>query len=592
MATIHDYKISRVASERIFDLIFKDLLDTSTISEADKARLGFYHIIVENTLGFKAHIYNYDDVELNDGVMTKIIDTNYLEKLYNPGYKIDDYGVDVVSIEELSSSEVNIDLFNFKYRESFKQNHISDKDISRSSKFLTMLLGDDDSLDESENILVHKIINLLKSYTKSDSKYNCNITLHMVSNEAFGLHENSYGYIDQLKKSYGVEINSITLDNIAKFYTEKKQTKSASFIVAQEDLISFTLDRQTSNQSFIVKLPLNELIRITCDHLRLPLNKNPNLDEWKSVLSVELDRSLLYDNVRGYLGDTDYNKNILKTLKTAPENFFLFNNGITLISDKIESNKLFNKFEIALQDYQIVNGGQTISTIFAFLKQLSKDNDFTDEEIHEVLSPLFNSQILIRLFKVPQGSNLKNLIAEYTNSQNAISALNLKSISTIQIKIEGHFKLNNIVYARKAGEIGSDIKNPLFRIAMDELAQVIYSAKGNPEKVSSQKKKLFTDYYDDIFPEETFDLDYAYKLAMSFENIKQKYIQLPQYKRTDQKVFYIIYLISQYDLDVINAINKLEEAIQTYNVSIPDNRKLIQVNFRKHLDSLVSSPVV
>jgi hypothetical protein len=66
----------------------------------------------------------------------------------------------------------------------------------------------------------------------------------------------------------------------------------------------------------------------------------------------------------------------------------------------------------------VVNGGQTLRTLHSF-KQQDKDN------IHLYLS---NCELLLRVFKTSTGP-VRNKIAEYTNSQNAISSIDLKSLS-------------------------------------------------------------------------------------------------------------------------------------------------------------------
>lgn len=93
---------------------------------------------------------------------------------------------------------------------------------------------------------------------------------------------------------------------------------------------------------------------------------------------------------------------------------------------------------------------------------------------------------------------LKNAIAEYTNSQNQISAYDLKSVDAIQIQIENYLKEHDILYVRKAGDVGEANCTYKYRISKEELAQIIYSVQGYPDRVTNMKIKLFTDYYNDI----------------------------------------------------------------------------------------------
>lgn len=91
-----------------------------------------------------------------------------------------------------------------------------------------------------------------------------------------------------------------------------------------------------------------------------------NIEDDSEIEGAKLDISLLYDNVRGYLEETSFNKNIRNTLKENYMDFFMFNNGITVTAEEItsEPKNSNEKYLFTLKNYQIVNGGQTIRTIF------------------------------------------------------------------------------------------------------------------------------------------------------------------------------------------------------------------------------------
>ncbi|WP_305416162.1 AIPR family protein [Photobacterium leiognathi] len=86
---------------------------------------------------------------------------------------------------------------------------------------------------------------------------------------------------------------------------------------------------------------------------------------------------------------------------------------------------------------------QTLRTIHHF-------NSISSDNMEEYLS---EAEVLVRFF-VAENDDYKNKIAEYTNSQNAISSIDLKSLSSEQILIEQYLDINNIIYARKSGDIG------------------------------------------------------------------------------------------------------------------------------------------
>lgn len=81
----------------------------------------------------------------------------------------------------------------------------------------------------------------------------------------------------------------------------------------------------------------------------------------------ENGRKLFHKNIRNVLGKTDVNEELANTIQNAPDKFWYFNNGITIISDTIDksmiggNNRDLGSFK--LTNASIVNGAQTISTI-------------------------------------------------------------------------------------------------------------------------------------------------------------------------------------------------------------------------------------
>ena len=78
-------------------------------------------------------------------------------------------------------------------------------------------------------------------------------------------------------------------------------------------------------------------------------------------------RKLFNKNIRNVLGKTDVNDELQATIQNNPEKFWYFNNGITIISDRVEksmiggTNNDLGSFKLI--NASVVNGAQTISTI-------------------------------------------------------------------------------------------------------------------------------------------------------------------------------------------------------------------------------------
>ncbi|RJS63036.1 AIPR family protein [Priestia filamentosa] len=263
-----------------------------------------------------------------------------------------------------------------------------------------------------------------------------------------------------------------------------------------------------------------------------------------------------------------------KTLKSEPTKFFMFNNGVTMTSRDIDVT-LVNakqKWKIVLDNYQVVNGGQTLRTLYEF-----KDSHY-DEEI------LNKAHILVRIFKTGKQEGLTNKIAEFTNSQNAISPVDLKSLDSLQIKIEQILKDNGILYVRKVGDLGETDTEYEHRISMERFGQLQYSKLGHPDRASSQKKRIFESYYDEVFGSNNFDIDEAADLVKKYFEISEIYEQ-SGYSVYEQKIFYAIYLDTK-NPDITNNIELIERVLKDYKKesSLSEPRKLIQKGFKDEID--------
>ncbi len=80
--------------------------------------------------------------------------------------------------------------------------------------------------------------------------------------------------------------------------------------------------------------------------------------------------SYLYaKNIRGFKGSTDVNEGIIGTIRTSPQNFWYFNNGITVVASKVTPQPLGSGttesrvFEC--DGASVVNGAQTVGSIVA-----------------------------------------------------------------------------------------------------------------------------------------------------------------------------------------------------------------------------------
>lgn len=196
--------------------------------------------------------------------------------------------------------------------------------------------------------------------------------------------------------------------------------------------------------------------------------------------------SLLEKNICRYLGKNTVNLNISKTLidEQKNQNFFFYNNGITLICKKFSYNALQSQnWIVKLEDLQIINGGQTCKTIF----QTIKENQNLD------YSTVF---VLVRIYELNDDEKIIQDITYATNSQNPVDFRDLKSNDKNQILLEQSAKEFGYIYKRKRDN-SSSVNNS---IPVTVAAEAILSVwRDMPHVARYKKNDLFDSYYNKIF---------------------------------------------------------------------------------------------
>lgn len=219
---------------------------------------------------------------------------------------------------------------------------------------------------------------------------------------------------------------------------------------------------------------------------------------------------LLESNVRSFLqARGKVNQGIRDTIKSKPQMFFSYNNGISATADKVEVEHTSNGLEIvSATNLQIVNGGQTTASLHAAKR----------------LSPASLEQVYVqmKLTIVPseRSEEIVPRISEYANSQNKVNAADFFSNHAFHIRTEefsrkilapapeGTNLETQWFYERAAGQYNverskrSDAEKRRFDIRFPksqfftktDLAKVEYSFEGKPEIVSKGAQKNFAQF--------------------------------------------------------------------------------------------------
>ena len=157
------------------------------------------------------------------------------------------------------------------------------------------------------------------------------------------------------------------------------------------------------------------------------------------LLYEKFGARLLEANVRSFLSvkGKGVNAGIQATLRSAPERFMAYNNGIVIVADEMRLGKPGDgSAGIAwLKGLQIVNGGQTTASLY-FTKKKYPDTDLSHVRVPAKI-------IVMRAQDSTKEEALVSDISRFANSQNAVRQSDLSANKPFHVEIE---KLSRSVY--------------------------------------------------------------------------------------------------------------------------------------------------
>lgn len=554
MATQNDYKRLNLKCLKYFDLakIEGAIPCEVTIDEENKKRFGFYYLVLHNIL-------EIDDFSSITDIIT---DQDFNAKLFKNAYP--DEGIDAVYIDEENK---NINLFNFKYRPKWnvdREQSINETVIS--TKYLNILQTESNTLEGKLKDITDSIIE------KNQSDEVWNTILYIVSNENKELNSSNQE-LENLRQVYGIETNCIGLDKLTQLMSLHPAPISTKIIVPAESILTYSEDNISTEKSYVLCVRLTDLIRITCDDENL--RNDTILEDESKLFDTNIEMNVLYENVRGFILKSKYNSNILNTLKNEPSRFYFYNNGLTIVADNISAEKVNSnkKWKLTIENFQVINGGQTLRTIHKYAKE-NIDN----------INKLSDASVQLRIIKV-NDDDFKSKISEYTNSQNAISIVDLKSMRKEQIDLEDYLSAFDILYIRKSGNTGDDNKSYTHCITLQKLGQILYAVNGHPGQVSNKKQNIFTTEYDKLFCTDDLLSSKTVNYIKTYYEIKNMYKSIQGF--FELKVFFILYLsVKLCRSDYINLIKDFDSFVSSSLTSnIKPSRKLIQTAFLNDVNS-------
>jgi len=227
----------------------------------------------------------------------------------------------------------------------------------------------------------------------------------------------------------------------------------------------------------ILSLPKGDFIEEKGDGwnaIQLPINGN-----WIRELYLKKGDSLFSANYRDYLGAIkkkgNINFEIAETAQKEPQNFWVYNNGITALTNKISIKR-----KIELHGLSIINGAQTTGSIGEASEQNAK-----------------SLNVSFRVVECKDKDKIHKII-EYNNTQNEIKAFDKRSGDPVQKRLAKEFSTKysiNYVHRRR------QTRTPQNAITAHSIAPALCSFHGDPSTAYRQATEIFLqdEIYERIF---------------------------------------------------------------------------------------------
>lgn len=232
--------------------------------------------------------------------------------------------------------------------------------------------------------------------------------------------------------------------------------------------------------------------------------------------------NLFSANVRDYLGsrkaDSNINNGIKSSAGDSPENFFVYNNGITALTNSFTHKDNVLK----LKGISIVNGAQTTGAVGSL--------SIIDEK---VLVPL-------RIIKCDDEKIISEIV-KFNNSQNKVNAPDFRSNDQTQRRLISEFEnLKNVTYSSRRGGAIDIIKRNPNMIPSVTAGQVLAAFHREPDIAYNSKSKIWESdsLYPKFFNDNTSakNIFLSYTLFRAVEELKFTIMRIEEKTAAQEKI--------------------------------------------------------
>ncbi|MHA6686637.1 AIPR family protein [Mesorhizobium sp. A556] len=246
---------------------------------------------------------------------------------------------------------------------------------------------------------------------------------------------------------------------------------------------------------------------------------------WLSKLFEEYGTDLFSANLRSYLGSRSSDSNINNGIKNSaidePENFWVYNNGITaLVVDYQLGRRSLKGRILSIKGISIVNGAQTTGSLGSF-----------------GFPPSSYIMVPIRFVKSSKESIISKVV-RFNNSQNKLQAADFRSTDQIQDRLRQEFvKVPNAEYeGGRRGGASDAIRRSKYTLPSYTVGQSLAAFHGDPVTAYDKKSEIWTseNIYRRVFTDRTTARHIVFCFSL-LEEINSRRLVLAQKQRKDEE---------------------------------------------------------
>lgn len=268
--------------------------------------------------------------------------------------------------------------------------------------------------------------------------------------------------------------------------TDGKATRNLESLPGDE-LLGIPVDYLVIDIEYLYKIFLSDNfdsgfeIDMNVPYLKVD-TKNDHYESYLAVLDGNTladiydtyGQRLLEQNVRTFLQFRGkVNKGLRNTIEYSPTLFFAYNNGITATATDVITDDNGNICKV--KNFQIVNGGQTTSSIYAAKKNHKMD-----------ISQIFVQMKLSKIKNVNNKDEIVSRISEYANTQNKVNKSDFFSNSAFHKEFKSFSKRTML-----SPKDGAQTRTRWFyeRVRGEYLNQQAYLTKSEKKKFQLENPK-------------------------------------------------------------------------------------------------------